>query len=123
MNLRICARSAAKQNLKSHGVPRLIGGACRRIAAHVVRLPRLTLKAGRRAGCKAGSPRDGRADRGKKQKSKFANRNFKNCKIAKIKILKTFIAIFSAGSIAKLFLAPHIAEAKGFSSAARQFGE
>ena len=39
---------------KSHGVPRLIGGACRRIAAHLQRLPRLTLKAGRRAGCKAG---------------------------------------------------------------------
>jgi hypothetical protein len=44
-----------EQNLKSHGVPRLIGGACRRIAAYVVRLPRLTLKAGRKAGCKAGS--------------------------------------------------------------------
>ena len=40
---------------KSHGVPRLIGGACRGIAAHVQRLPRLTLKAGRRAGCKAGN--------------------------------------------------------------------
>jgi hypothetical protein len=39
-----------QQNLKSHGVPRLIGGACQRIAAHVVRLPRLTLKAGRKAG-------------------------------------------------------------------------
>ena len=65
-----------QQNLKSHGPPRLIGGACRRIATHVVRLPRLTLKAGRKAGykagCKAGSPRDGRADRGKTQKSEFA---------------------------------------------------
>jgi hypothetical protein len=44
----------AQQNLKSYGVPHLIGGACRRIAAHVLRLPRLTLKAGRKAGCKAG---------------------------------------------------------------------
>jgi hypothetical protein len=35
---------------KSHGAPRLIGGACQRMAAHVVRLPRLTLKAGRKAG-------------------------------------------------------------------------
>jgi hypothetical protein len=35
--------------------PRLIGRACRCIAAHVERLPRLTLKAGRRAGCRAGS--------------------------------------------------------------------
>ena len=60
-----------QQNLKSHSVPRLIGGACRCMAAHVVRLPRLTLKAGRRAGYKEGSPRDERADRGKTQKSKF----------------------------------------------------
>ena len=47
-----------------------------RIAAHMLRLPRLTLKAGRKAGYKAGykaeSPRDGRADRGKTQKSEFA---------------------------------------------------
>jgi hypothetical protein len=70
-----------QQNLKSHGVPRLIGGACRCMAAHMQRLPRLTLKAGRRAGCKAGSPRDGRADRGKTQKSKFAK--FEISKIAK----------------------------------------
>jgi hypothetical protein len=49
-----------EQNLKSRGVPRLIGGACRRIAAHVQRLPRLTLKAGRRAGCKAGCNADPR---------------------------------------------------------------
>jgi hypothetical protein len=39
---------------KSHGVPRLIGGAYRPIAAHVQRRPRLTLKVGRKAGCKAG---------------------------------------------------------------------
>ena len=39
---------------KSRGVPRLIVGACRRMAAHVERLPRLILKAGCRAGCKAG---------------------------------------------------------------------
>jgi hypothetical protein len=57
MNLRACARSAASR-LKSHGVPRLIGGACRRIATHVVRLPRLTLK----AGSKAGSPPDSRLE-------------------------------------------------------------
>ena len=54
-----------QQNLKSHGVPGLIGGACRCMAAHMERLPRLTLKVGRRAGCQAGSPRDGRADRRK----------------------------------------------------------
>jgi hypothetical protein len=44
-----------QQNLKSHGQRVGIGGACRCMAAHVQRLPRLTLKAGRRAGCKAGS--------------------------------------------------------------------
>jgi hypothetical protein len=44
-----------QQNLKSHGVPRLIGGVCRCMAAHVQRLPRLTLKAGCKAGCRAGS--------------------------------------------------------------------
>ena len=60
-----------QQNLKSHGQRAGIGGACRCMAAHVVRLPRLTLKAGRKAGYRAGSPRDGRADRGKTQKSKF----------------------------------------------------
>src|SRR6516162_429715 len=69
-----------QQNLKSHGLPRLIGGACRCMAAHVLRLPRLTLKAGRKAGCKAGSPRNGRADRDKMQKSKFAK-----IKISKLK--------------------------------------
>jgi hypothetical protein len=68
-----------QQNLKSHSVPRLIGGACRRMAAHVLRLPRLTLKAGR----KAGSPRDGWADRGNTQKSKSAK--FEISKIEKRK--------------------------------------
>jgi hypothetical protein len=50
------------------------------MAAHVLRLPRLTLKAGR----KAGSPRDGRADRDKTQKSKcpkFEISKIANCKI------------------------------------------
>jgi len=99
MNLRGRARSAA--SIKSHDVPRLIGGACRRIAAYVLRLPRLTLKAGCKAGCRAGSPRDGRADRCKNQNS--SNSKFQKLKNRKIKISKTFIAIFSTRSIAKLF--------------------
>jgi hypothetical protein len=45
-----------KQNLKSHDVPRLIGGACWRKAAHVVRLPRLTLKAGYKAWSRLSTP-------------------------------------------------------------------
>jgi len=49
MNLRL--RSfCGQQNLKPHGERVGIGGACRRMAAHVERLPRLTLKAGRKAG-------------------------------------------------------------------------
>ena len=90
-----------EQNLKSHGVPRLIGGACRRMAAHVQRLLRLTLK----AGCKAGSPRDGRADRGKIQKSKIAKFEISKSANRKNENLKTFIAIFSTRAIAKLFAA------------------
>ena len=70
-----------KQNYKSRGEAVGIGGACRRIAAYVVRLPRLTLKAGRKAGYKAGSLGDGRADRGKTEKAKFAK--FEISKIAK----------------------------------------
>jgi hypothetical protein len=74
-----------EQNLKSHGVPRLIGGTCRCIAAHVLRLPRLTLKAGRKAGCKAG-PRGTRGPIPAKRKlqirkieiSKIANRKNRN---------------------------------------------
>ena len=54
------------------------------MAAHVLRLPRLTLKAGRKAGCKAGSPRDRRAsNRNEMQKSKFAK--FEISKIANLK--------------------------------------
>jgi hypothetical protein len=55
MNLRALRSFCGQQDLKSHGVPRLIGGACRCMAAHVLRLTHLTLKAGRKAGCKAGS--------------------------------------------------------------------
>ncbi len=36
------------------GAPRLMVGASQRIAAHAERSPRLTLKAGHRAGCRAG---------------------------------------------------------------------
>ncbi len=39
---------------KSHGAPRLIARTWLRIASHGDRLPRLTLKAGRKEGCKAG---------------------------------------------------------------------
>jgi hypothetical protein len=42
---------------KSHGEPRLIARALRRIAPHGDRSPRLTLKAGRKEGCKAGLER------------------------------------------------------------------
>ena len=69
-----------QQNLKSHGVPRLMGGACRCMAAHVLRLPRLTLKAGRKAGCKAGSLRDGRAR--SRQNAKIKIRKIEISKIA-----------------------------------------
>jgi hypothetical protein len=41
--------------LTALGVGGAIGGACRCMAAHMERLPRLTLKAGRKAGGKAGS--------------------------------------------------------------------
>ena len=39
-----------------------MGGACRRMAGHVEDRPRLTLKAGRKAGSKAGSPPDCRLE-------------------------------------------------------------
>ena len=54
-----CGR--ASKPYKSHGAPRLIARAWLRIASHGGRLPRLTLKAGRKEGCKADA--DARAER------------------------------------------------------------
>jgi hypothetical protein len=47
MNPLLVLRQAER---KSHGAPRLIGGACRCMAAHVVRQSRLTLNGGRKLG-------------------------------------------------------------------------
>jgi hypothetical protein len=52
MNPRPVLRQA--ERVGSRGAPRLIGGACRCMAAHVERRPRLTLKAGHRAGVRGG---------------------------------------------------------------------
>jgi hypothetical protein len=53
-----------KQNGSRAAYPALSGGACRRMAAHVERLPRLILKAGCRVGCKAGYAPDWTAEMG-----------------------------------------------------------
>jgi hypothetical protein len=47
-----CVRAA--KPYKSHGAPRLIARAYSLMAFHGGRSPRLTLKAGRKEGCKAG---------------------------------------------------------------------
>ena len=68
-----------------------LSGACQCMAAHELRLPRLTLKAGRKAGRKAGSPRDRRAsNRNEMQKSKFAKSKFQKLQTRKNQNLQNF---------------------------------
>jgi len=63
----------------------------------VLRLPRLTLKAGRKAGYKAGSPRDRQADRRKTQKSKFVKFEISKLQNRKNQNLENFHSNFFRG--------------------------